>query len=97
MINPGSSLAVKPKIAALIINVKSPRVIMLIGKVRIIKIGFIEIFRMPNRAEAINRSLKRLNIIPGIIRQVMAMAIALMNQRSRAECSIFLLRQVSVF
>jgi hypothetical protein len=97
MINPFNSFAVKPKIAALIINVKSPSVRILIGRVKTIKTGLIDIFSMPNRAEAINRSLKRLNIIPGIIRQVMAMAIALMNQRSRAECSIFLLRQVSVF
>ena len=51
---------------ALITNMKSPRVKRVMGKVRIIKIGFIKAFNSPKTAAPIMADPKLSTLIPGI-------------------------------
>lgn len=66
--NPSSKEEVNPRIIAFIMNVNNPRVKIFNGRVNNIKIGFIDIFNIPNMMEAISKSESSLNKIPEKIR-----------------------------
>jgi hypothetical protein len=65
---PVNNEEVNPKIMALIIKVNSPSVNILRGRVNIISMGLMDIFNNPKIIEAISRSDKLLNNIPGKIK-----------------------------
>lgn len=63
--NPGTIQATSITSKALITNVKSPRVKMLIGKVKIIKIGLIIAFTIPKTSATNNAAIKVETVTPG--------------------------------
>ncbi len=65
--NPLSSEDVIPKIMALITKVNNPRVSILKGSVKIIRIGLMDIFNNPKIMEAISKSPKSLKIFQKIL------------------------------
>ena len=82
--NPLSSEDVIPKIIALITKVNKPRVSIFKGSVKIIRIGFIEIFSNPNMIEAISKSPKSLKNIPENIKLAAPSDNEFMNKRITA-------------
>ena len=65
---PDNNDEVNPKMIALITNVNNPSVNILSGRVKIISMGLMEIFNNPNIIDAINKSDRLLNNIPGKIK-----------------------------
>lgn len=84
IIKPLSSEEVKPKIIAFITKVNNPRVNIFSGRVKTIKIGFIEIFNNPNIIDAISKSPKSLKKIPEKIKLAAPNDRELINQRKTA-------------
>jgi hypothetical protein len=87
--NPLSNDEVSPRIIALITNVNNPNVNIFSGSVKIIKIGFMEIFNKPKMIEAISKSLKSLNKIPENIKLAAPRDSELINHLKTAFLNIF--------
>ena len=76
---PGTKWLTKRTINALIINTKNPSVNMLIGIVRITKIGFKKIFNNPSNTATLKAVKKFLTTIPGNKKAVIKIARVLIN------------------
>ena len=81
---PFSSDDVIPKMIALITKVNSPSVNIFNGKVKIIRIGFIEIFSKPKMTEAMSKSPKSLKKIPENIKLAAPRDKEFINHRNTA-------------
>lgn len=88
--NPVIKEEVNPNMIALIINVNNPKERIFNGSVNIIKIGLIEILSNPNIIEAISKSLKSSNNIPGKIKLAAPKDIEFINQRITAFLNNFI-------
>ena len=81
---PGTKYATNMNKRALITRMNSPRVKILIGKVRKINTGFITMFTKAIAAEAINAVKKLEIVIPGIIHPTNIIASAKANHLSKS-------------
>ena len=77
--NPGTKWLTKRTINAFIINIKNPRVRMVIGIVKNIKIGFKKIFKNPRTTATVRAVIKSLTTIPGRRNAVIKIARVFIN------------------
>lgn len=77
---PGTNLPTNNTIKALITKVKRPSVKILIGKVKIIKIGLITAFTNPKTTAANKAAPKPVNFTPGIKKAAIVTATVLISQ-----------------
>ena len=80
---PGTRRAVSKTSAALITNVKRPSVMILIGSVRIIRIGFKNTFISPKTRAASKAVLSPTTVMPGRIYADTIIAKVVINQRTK--------------